>query len=1266
MKKVLFLTLLIAVLLAVSVCLCSCEELLGKKTSIIFDDGLDDVQNSVLEVKDFDEVTVPADPAREGYLFGGWYFDSEYKEPFTLSALFDKEKGGTITVYAKWTAHSELLFKYELHLDGAAYKILTVKGLSIADILVPEKDGYAFGGWYSDPEFKSSFTDENISVALYGKTVALYAKMIPYSECEYKLKFTVDGESYVTIVTDVLSYVLPNAPTKAGDFIGWYLEGGAPLSSEALKGFRPGDTVTVSARWQQTTAATGYKVELYVDGALWQTKYTVGGKLTPPTPAAKEHCTFDGWFYDQAFKYAFGEDDRIEANKKLYAKYSPMQIIVTMHMPDGALSSRKISYGESFSLTKINVDYTNKRVFLGWRLAGTDTLLTDENGKSLAPSAFETDIDVEAVIREYSCQLTYYPMGERKTGYTVYAFDGELEEPIPDPVPSEAGMIFDGWYIKRDGEKIDIDLDTYDFTDDSLSVYARIITEKIIISENGYLNESLKITMTEQVHYYTNSPVMNLAYHLRDIQAGLQHYPAYESESAASAVEIIVGADSKHRGERYSVASSELEELGYVIKAVDDKIIIAGATDKLTKEAFDRFVSEVMGIEIGTLAPIGNISVDRDLYLTKTFPVKSASIAGKALSSFIIVGDESLQREYSILYDLSDAIYDRYPALLDVNYSGTENASESRIIISLGDIPEDTNGDGFVVTVSGGNLYIKCAYANAIYDNVLDFVNNDLLKSGVNTLAEGYKYTKRVSVVTYEQFGAVGNGVTDDFLAIKAAHEYANAGGQRVEGRAGANYFIGACFTESIPIKTDVDFRGATIFIDDSDIEAYKNRELPLFLIEGERTALSVPILKNTYGTLSISRGDTSIPWLAGELDGEKLVVVRSSEPEWRTFDSGELSYRTESFIVDENGNIIGGEALFDLPGITDVLVIGGCNGITVENGVFKTVAPTVNSMTDGENRNHPFYRGIMICNAGGVTLKNITHSVLNEPILGTKYGYQRESYPYGGFIVALSCYDLTLDNLQLYAHMQYYIYDPLDYGSVGYVAMPSYDIALSGCVGVDIRGLKQQSEQSLTDSMYARIMYASRVKDLSVSDSEINSVMLKNSMGASFTNTKIGTGINLCGFGDHIFEGVTRLVGNVFITLPYESGASLDGDLILKDCTLSAGKIYNSITAEQESGNYTSAYLINSTYRATDPDYLDWYFGFDTTLPVHITVENLITPAETAYVFSDLSNTAFDGENENCYGVTEKITFVNMEAIATVKNSAACTVLAAIPVEVK
>ena len=36
--------------------------------------------------------------------------------------------------------------------------------------------------------------------------------------------------------------------------------------------------------------------------------------------------------------------------------------------------------------------------------------------------------------------------------------------------------------------------------------------------------------------------------------------------------------------------------------------------------------------------------------------------------------------------------------------------------------------------------------------------------------------------VCYDDFGAVGDGVTNDFFAIKAAHEYANEKGLPVRG----------------------------------------------------------------------------------------------------------------------------------------------------------------------------------------------------------------------------------------------------------------------------------------------------------------------------------------------------------------------------------------------------------------------------------------------------------------------------------------------------
>lgn len=41
----------------------------------------------------------PADPEKEGFLFGGWYTDKEYSAEF----LFSEPISGDTTVYAKWT-----------------------------------------------------------------------------------------------------------------------------------------------------------------------------------------------------------------------------------------------------------------------------------------------------------------------------------------------------------------------------------------------------------------------------------------------------------------------------------------------------------------------------------------------------------------------------------------------------------------------------------------------------------------------------------------------------------------------------------------------------------------------------------------------------------------------------------------------------------------------------------------------------------------------------------------------------------------------------------------------------------------------------------------------------------------------------------------------------------------------------------------------------------------------------------------------------------
>ena len=79
--------------------------------------------------------------------------------------------------------------------------------------------------------------------------------------------------------------------------------------------------------------------------------------------------------------------------------------------------------------------------------------------------------------------------------------------------------------------------------------------------------------------------------------------------------------------------------------------------------------------------------------------------------------------------------------------------------------------------------------------------------------------------VTYAQFGAVGDGVTCDFDAIIAAHEYANEHDLPVRVDSGT-YFIGAS-SETAIIQTNTDWTGASFIIDNSNLpENYKGPKI--------------------------------------------------------------------------------------------------------------------------------------------------------------------------------------------------------------------------------------------------------------------------------------------------------------------------------------------------------------------------------------------------------------------------------------------------------
>ena len=71
------------------------------------------------------------------------------------------------------------------------------------------------------------------------------------------------------------------------------------------------------------------------------------------------------------------------------------------------------------------------------------------------------------------------------------------------------------------------------------------------------------------------------------------------------------------------------------------------------------------------------------------------------------------------------------------------------------------------------------------------FVLSTITQGSGDVNFTGTVYNRDISYVTYEDFGAVGDGKTDDFDAIIRTHEYANENGLSVFANETATYYIG-------------------------------------------------------------------------------------------------------------------------------------------------------------------------------------------------------------------------------------------------------------------------------------------------------------------------------------------------------------------------------------------------------------------------------------------------------------------------------------------
>ena len=797
--------------------------------------------------------------------------------------------------------------------------------------------------------------------------------------------------------------------------------------------------------------------------------------------------------------------------------------------------------------------------------------------------------------------------------------------------------------------------------------------EGFVLIENGKAN--FRIAYTSDVGVDVINKINKLVTQIRELGVEIQDPVSASKESDVSDCEILVGCNAKFRGDECSVSPYDLGEKGYMIKTVGQRIVIAGGNKDMTLKAFDLFVRNYMRITDKTKDLDQGIAFadDIDVFVPTTYFIESVKIAGNDI------------KEYKLYYDISEvkAVFkteaiDAFRTNLYLNtgaFLDLTNTLEGKVIAIryVESVEGDDEGRGFGAYVKDGNLYIECAYANAFDTAFAKFAKDKIYDVMKNvTFAEGYSYFESVSVVRYSDFGAKGDGIADDFNAIKAAHDYANQGGQKVFGDEGKTYYIGNNFTSEIIVNTDVDWKGATFIVDDVGDIAFENRSLNLFRWQSSYSKIYAgQNFVDTFGNVSVEKGATSIPWLADVLPGKCLVIIwNQNKKDFNRYGANANggAARHEVLIVEKDGTLDPDTlTIFDYETVTQVNIYSADDApLLAENGVFRNICCRTVEATGFKNLYCGYNRGLGM-SRGNVTIKNVDHMMLDEPMLETNsndplqklYGKRNESYPYGGFLNFSIAYNCSVIDAVIDGHTTYY--EDKTTSSTP-VAMGTYDYGLGNSSHIYLKNVTQRDDGStgIADDRYWGIMGSNYSRNIHHENIYINRFDAHAGFwNGSIVNSTIGSHINIIGGGTFVLDGVTR-VGNSanFMDMRLDYGSSFDGDIIIKDCVFQAKYGYNSMRGQSYNKNSRpTAYIFSTAWANPDEEYLTWDFGYTCSLPENITIDNFKCDAGEYYIFQDIPDVSFD-----TYQITKSIIMKNMDRMEVCK-SRNCTRLRSIPV---
>ena len=438
------------------------------------------------------------------------------------------------------------------------------------------------------------------------------------------------------------------------------------------------------------------------------------------------------------------------------------------------------------------------------------------------------------------------------------------------------------------------------------------------------------------------------------------------------------------------------------------------------------------------------------------------------------------------------------------------------------------------------------------------FTENGELKLNVSP-KEVSRY-KAAGLVRYRNFGATGNGKTDDLDAIAATHAFANLHGLPVKADEGATYYLGGK-ERTVLIRTDTDFGTAAFIIDDTEVQ---NRNASVFTVGSDLKPFKLKTIT------SLKRNQEKIDL---SLPGPCLITVTNANvKQYIRFglNQNNGSPQTDIFVVDKNGTVDkNAPIIWDFDQITDITALPiDEKPLKITGGRFTTIANKAESKYTYYNRNIAIRRS-------NVLVEGLEHRITGEEDHGA---------PYGGFINIGECSYVTVKNTILTGHRTY-----STIGAAGKpVTMGTYDLSVNRALNVSFVNCSQTND--INDNRYWGILGSNFCKNLLYDQCTLSRFDAHQGVAnATIRNSTLGhMGINAIGSGVLLVENST-IRGRSVVNLRSDYGSTWQGELVIRNCVF-----------VPSDGKPVSAALING-FNSGQHD-----FGYTCYMPERITIENL------------------------------------------------------------